>query len=259
MIDKVCEICSKTFGIHKDRISTAKWCSTKCAALGRKAPAETTCDGCSVMFHRKPSHRNRANTLGQFCSVTCLAVAKSTHYTGDRNPNFKGRNTDHDGYILSIPASDEFSHLSKKLHKAVALRCLGFTEIPKGYHVHHRDCDKHNNLAENLAVLSISDHIWLHKQYGNATLWAYMRGKIDLESLVAWSDNKDLALKLLPLNVINQSKNEIGVVKDGELLETPVADNQQPSLGGDPFEGSETSDRPSCEAVMLPRAPSTER
>lgn len=34
-----------------------------------------------------------------------------------------------------------------------------------------------------------------------------------------------------------------GVIKQGELLEKPEAVNQQPSLNGDIFEGSETSSR----------------
>lgn len=35
----------------------------------------------------------------------------------------------------------------------------------------------------------------------------------------------------------------IGVVKQGELLETPEVDNQQPSLSSNTLEGSETNSR----------------
>lgn len=58
-----------------------------------------------------------------------------------------------------------------------------------------------NNDPENLAVLTISDHKWLHKQFGVAVLWAFCRGRIESETLVAWSDDRERAKRLLPLNV----------------------------------------------------------
>lgn len=112
-----------------------------------------------------------------------------------------------------------------KAHQAVAFDILGINKIPKGYCIHHRDTMTINNSPENLCFLSGSDHAWLHKQYGNATLYAFMNNKIDLESLIDWSTDKEKAKRLLPLNLLNQR----GVVKLDELLENPEEDNQQPS------------------------------
>jgi hypothetical protein len=70
--------------------------------------------------------------------------------------------------------------------------------------VHHRDCNKRNNIPENLVVLSVSDHKWMHHQFGSAALNAYFFGKIDLDTLVGWSDNKERAARLLPLNLFSQ-------------------------------------------------------
>ena len=65
------------------------------------------------------------------------------------------------------------------------------------YDVHHKDGDKLNNSVENLEVLSRSSHTRLHN-----------RSK----------------------KIIRNDKGRIiGVIKLGELLETPEEDNQQPS------------------------------
>jgi hypothetical protein len=93
-----------------------------------------------------------------------------------------------------------------KLHIAVACEILNLGSIPKGYHVHHRDCDVLNNCPDNLALLRLSDHVWLHKQFGNATLWAFMHGKISFASLVEWSDDRQRAERLLSVNIIDQGK-----------------------------------------------------
>lgn len=130
-----------------------------------------------------------------------------------------------------------------KLHQAVCCEILGVQRIGNGLHVHHRDCDIMNNDPKNLAVLGASDHKWLHKQYGVATLWAFMKGKVGLEELISWSDDRSRAKRLLEIDVTMQNASEIGVAKDGELLGTPDAGNQQPSSGGNALEGSETSSR----------------
>ena len=105
-----------------------------------------------------------------------------------------------------------------KLHQAICCEILGVNRIGSGLHVHHRDCDVRNNEAENLSILSVSDHRWLHKQFGNATLWAYFHGKVDKNSLISWSDDKGRADRLLDLSVLNQSISEIGVVMGGALV-----------------------------------------
>lgn len=242
---KVCLICSSEFSVIKTREHSAKYCSRKCSAEAKLGELNTDCSNCGKAFHMKSSQKARyKRSLGYFCSVECSAVFKSKAYLDDKNPNNKNRNLSDDGYRIYSPQNSHLLGSKKmKLHIAVACEVLEISSIPVGYHVHHRDCDVMNNHPENLAVLSASDHKWLHKQYGNATLWAYVSGKIDLESLVSWSDDKERAFKLLPLNVKLQTSEEIGVVKGGELLENPEEDNQQPSLGGNIFEGSETSGR----------------
>ena len=166
-----------------------------------------TCTQCGKSFYLKPSKRKEKRSLGFFCSVTCSAIFKSNAYLGTKNPNNKNRNFSSDGYQIFSPQTSRLLSKKKvKLHIAVACEILQLESIPKGYHVHHRDCDVLNNSPANLAVLKLADHVWLHKQFGNATLWAFMQGKISLEDLVSWSDDKVRARTLLTISILNQGK-----------------------------------------------------
>lgn len=71
-------------------------------------------------------------------------------------------------------------------------------------HIHHRDCNGLNNKAENLALMTISDHKWIHKQFGVATLAAIMRGDIDICVAASWSDDPIRAEALLFQDVVSQ-------------------------------------------------------
>lgn len=81
---------------------------------------------------------------------------------------------------------------------------LNLDKLPKCYCVHHRDCNVDNNDPLNLVILTYSDHKWLHKNFGNATLWAYFHNKVDLETLISWSRDAEKTKKLLPLSIYDQ-------------------------------------------------------
>lgn len=214
MIDKQCFICDKSFKVIAARTHSAKYCSTTCRDIGLKQKTNNQkCSSCGTKFHMKQSQVDRyARKLGVFCSYKCAATAKSNKYTGVDNPNYKGKNVDEDGYRIYTPSASYLLGLKRmKLHQAVCCEALGILEMPKGIHIHHRDCSIQNNEPTNLAVLSISDHKWLHKQYGVATLWAYCIGRISLDELVSWSDNEDRARKLLPLDVTQQTLESLNL------------------------------------------------
>lgn len=52
------------------------------------------------------------------------------------------------------------------LHQVVWAEANGYTEVPKGHVVHHKDHNKNNNNPDNLELLSRKDHA-LHHAYHN--------------------------------------------------------------------------------------------
>ena len=229
MVKKICEVCLSSFSVIPCRELTAKYCSRDCSDKSKVSDKESSCSECGTMFHRKPSHRNKNYKLGMFCSITCSAKFLSIAYLGENNPNNRNRLTDHDGYrIYSPQASTVLTGKKVKIHTAVAREILGVKTIPKGFHVHHRDCDVMNNNPENLAMLSVSDHVWLHKQFGSASLWAYSREKVSLDSLVSWSQDHERATRLLTINLLTQTEESImttsaqGMIVDAEQVQFNV-------------------------------------
>ena len=83
----------------------------------------------------------------------------------------------------------------------VACRMLDIGQIPKGFHIHHRNCMETDNRPWNLALLTSSDHSWLHGQYGRATLRAFGDGEASYYTLVTWSDDPVRAGRLLLANL----------------------------------------------------------
>jgi hypothetical protein len=202
MVEKKCLTCEKKFSVIDSRSETAKFCSKKCAAPQLRGENNTTCTECGNPFHLKESSKKRyKRTQGYFCSTKCVADFRKKAYVGNNNPNF--RNSERDGkYLLSM--LPKFGRI--KLHHMIVFECLGISELPDKYCVHHRDCNVDNNDEENLAVLSWSDHRWLHKNFGNATLWAYVNNRISLDELCQWCKNPEKALALLPLNILKQKE-----------------------------------------------------
>lgn len=87
----------------------------------------------------------------------------------------------------------------------------GWVVLKDEYDVHHINEIKTDNRIENLMILTKSEHATLHNRL------IYTKAK-KFDSI-------------------------IGVLKRGELLETPEVDNQQPSLDSNILEGSTTNDR----------------
>lgn len=70
---------------------------------------------------------------------------------------YKFRKDKKTGYFLS---SKKIGEHRKRLHVYIWEKEHG--EVPKGYHVHHKDSDKNNNELNNLELLSSSRHAKLH-------------------------------------------------------------------------------------------------
>lgn len=64
--------------------------------------------------------------------------------------------------------------IERRLHRAIWKFYNG--EIPKGYHIHHKDENKDNNDISNLELLSASQHIKLHSKT-TKHFWQTEKGK----------------------------------------------------------------------------------
>lgn len=208
-----CIVCGKSVSVDSKRSRKWKTCSQECSDKYNFSRSKE-CPTCLKLFKIKPSHSYRR----KYCSKQCQGLAYTERYLGERNPNFKNKNNV-GGYELTYKVGREF------IHRLIVKEYLNLSCLPKGYQVHHRDCNRCNNKINNLVLLNNSDHRWLHKQYGNATLWAYYNNKISKSELVSWSDDMIKAQRLLDLTIENQR----GVFKSDELLEKPEMVNQQAS------------------------------
>lgn len=200
-----CLVCGGTFlCVHKSR--AGKYCSKKCEGIASTGKPNTECSECGKSFHLKESQKRGPRKLGFFCSISCMSKAKSRLYSGASNPNFRGRHADKDGYKFYPPsASNYLDFKGMKIHQAVCCSVLGIKKLPKTLHIHHRDCDILNNVSSNLSVMTASEHKWMHHQFGFAVLRAMCKGLITAETLAEWSDDKEIALRLLNLDIDNQS------------------------------------------------------
>lgn len=215
-----CAECGETKTVSEHRSKSFLTCSVKCLAKYNSRRYEKkdimVCPVCLQDFKVKKSQKCRR----KYCSKKCQGTDYKTRYLGGSNPNFRNKGVDYDGYPLS------YSRGRVKIHKEVVCSFLNIASIPKNFHIHHRDCNIYNNEENNLVVLHVSDHQWIHKNFGVAVLNALQDKKITLKKLCSWSRDPQKAKKLLSISILDQ----VGVFKSGELLETPEADNQQPSV-----------------------------
>lgn len=205
-IKLVCERCNVIYTVPHWREKTSKYCSRECKDNSSKGALNCKCDECGSEFHLKESAKKRYNrTMGYFCSIKCSTKFKKDFYKGKNNPNYRGKQYDDEGYRIN-----HYPKIGRmKEHVFVTLDFLGLKERPNNLVIHHRDCNIYNNIPDNLVLLSASDHRWVHNQFGNATLWAFYHKKIDLDSLIKWSNDPEKTKRILPLSIIKQKEQKI--------------------------------------------------
>lgn len=101
---------------------------------------------------------------------------KETHH------NYVGDVSDGKGYLMRVrPAWFTGRKGSKHVfvHHLVICEALGMTALPKGWCVHHCDFNPHNNSIDNLVLLTMGDHMKLHRYLAGATT-------ISKESTLKW-------------------------------------------------------------------------
>lgn len=239
----VCKVCGKEEYVRPSRAETYVTCSKEC--MGKynserySQKIKCTCPICGKEFEMKPSAYARIKTQ-PCCSATCANELKRITYLGennhqygligDKNSSFVGKEiVSNLGYILEYcpghpkPCDKSNKGVRVRQHRLVIERNYdkfnpeyfeeidGWVVLKDMYDVHHINEIKTDNRLENLQILTRSEHSILH--------------------------NKQRS------EIVNKYKQIVAVLKQGELLEHPEVDNQQPSLDSNILEGSETNSR----------------
>lgn len=243
-----CKICgNKNYEVNTKKFPK-DFCSYSCYEEWTKfnKPANCSCAVCGKEMYLKASRITRAKN-GVTCSKECNNLLKSDYMKGeknhqygligDKNASFKNEDTiSNYGYVLQYcpghprPHDNNVKGTRVKQHRLVVENNFnkfdskffeeinGWIVLKEEYDVHHINRVKTDNRVENLKVLTKSEHTTLHNLEDSSMIKKYIE--------------------------------IIGVLKQGELLENLEVDNQQPSLGGNTFEGSETNNRSQTSNVV---------
>jgi len=195
-----------------------------------------TCPICGCEYECKQSKLKYHKTCGK---KECRTEWLKRTRMGENNGNYK-----HVELLLKNNAiSGDIHDKSKNIYLHVVKHYLmlnSISSIPKGYVVHHKDADHTNNNPENLVVLPKTAHRLIHTWFGNVLISALHTNKIDRDTFfnICNAEQKEFYKNIIDLNITHQV-----VVKQGELLENPEEDNQQPSCYRNIIEGSTTNSR----------------
>ena len=232
-----CKVCGKEEFVFPSRakkyVCCSKECMSKLNSIRYSQKIKCICPICGKEFYLKPFYYNRAST--HCCSKECSTKLKETTFgkennhqfglKGELNSSFKGkeipkRNIHQVDLMVYDPENPEANKSGRiKKHRQIIYQnkdrfddCIFNDEIlNKKIQVHHIDCNHNNNQLDNLIPLTLKQHKSVHNLLGSKAS--------EIMSSI------------------------IGVFKQGELLGSSEADNQQPSLYGNILEGSETNGR----------------
>lgn len=117
------------------------------------------------------------------------------------------------GWYLSFRAKNKENNTKTlRVHVEVAKAFIG--DIPKGYHVHHKDENKQNNAVDNLEIISPREHVLeTIKQNPHILdgMIAYNKGKIIDDGRKRYGEPKEPSIRFKKGNILQYSL-------DGEFI-----------------------------------------
>lgn len=232
-IEVVCAECGKHEFVPASRARKYLCCSKEC--LGKynskkyNTQVEKECPICHTKFFVKQSQA----TKRVCCSIACSKKHRSLTKTGENNSNYKGLDT-------NLKDSIRANKRKSDVHTRIVKNYFGLKKSIHGYDIHHKDANHNNNELTNLIVIPRDVHMLIHRWFGNILIHALHTGIISRETFYSMctEEQKQFYKEIIDLNITSQV-----VVKQGELLENPEEDNQQPSIYRNIIVGSETNSR----------------
>ena len=235
-VEVICAECGKHEFVAPSRAKKYLCCSTECLGKynSKRYSKQITliCPICGKSYSCKQSKVNHHKTCGD---KNCRSQWLTQIRTGINNSNYKS--------VSDLLKNTAVFDKDKDLHKHIVKEHFGFSalkQLPKGYHIHHKDANHHNNDKTNLVLLPGNIHMMIHRYFGNVLISALHSGKLSREQFFSFcsKEQKDFYEQIIDLDITCQV-----VVKQGELLENPEVDNQQPSIYRNIIVGSETNNR----------------
>ena len=235
-----CAECGKEEYVTPSRAKKYCCCSVEC--LGKynskryNKKIELICPICGTKYFCKKSAQKHHRTCG---SVECRSKWLTANRKGKNNSNYRKIEVE----LMKLSVYGDKHDKSKTTYQHVVKEILNLPSvknIPKGYVIHHKDANHMNNNPENLVVLPKTAHRLVHTYFGNVLIKALHTNKITREEFFKCCNDEERKFyeNIIDLNVTHQA-----VVKQGELLENPEEDNQQPSIYRNIIEGSTTNSR----------------
>lgn len=215
----------------------SNYCSWPCYEKNKQliTKPNCVCSICNKPMYLKPFRLKRV-VHGVVCSNECKSIQKSNFMSGEGNHQH-GLTGDKNASFIGIDRINQYGYNMKYLpnhpkadsagryreHRYVVETQGSYDDkyfdfidgvkvLKDEYHIHHKDENKTNNNINNLEVLTQSEHSSLHCK---------------TKTIIRDSVNGRI----------------IGVLKQGELLESLEEDNQQPSDSSNTIEGSTTNSR----------------
>jgi hypothetical protein len=235
-----CAECGKIEYVTPSRAKKYNCCSNECMGKfnSKRYNKQITlvCPICGKEYRCKQSKKEHHRTCGD---KQCRGKWLSQTRQGENNSNYRKIEIN----LKKNAITGEIHDKSKNVYQHVVKTVLGLssiTKLPKGYVIHHKDANHMNNNPENLVVLPKTAHRLVHTYFGNVLIKALHTNKITREDFFKCCNDEERKFyeNIIDLNVTHQA-----VLKQGELLEHPEVDNQQPSIYRNIIEGSTTNSR----------------
>jgi len=165
----VCHYCGKDFERHAHTERENRFCSRACYRLWQSTnPSyiKMVCQCCGKEFRDYPSNMLQRGKPRRYCSWAC----RKKHYTGERNPTWKGRYKNHGGYIVirdglvpkKFKSMITCGHVLE--HRLVMAQHLG-RSLERHEVVHHLNGIKDDNRIENLELYPLYEHTGITNEH----------------------------------------------------------------------------------------------